>query len=252
MLQYYSSLNNRCDLQDGKAIYSSGSDQATCQFTRTLTSEPSSSRKTERWHLTNKRRVHQHDVRALACSPSYHPHNTIKAASILLSGGLDMSIMITPCGDERPHEMVGILSNAMNQTFATGNTGMIPYVPQSSVLSFSRSKRLILLRKHTGFAVWKIGNGKTGKTAGWTKVAEVQLKGKTNTTLGSISGDGQWILIGDLWRTGIWRLAAVSVFRLGRRNTDRYDRSRAARTSLRNTPSLTICCQLSPMRNSLQ
>ena len=77
-----------------------------------------------------------------------------------------------------------------------------------------------MLRKHTGFAVWKIGNGKKGKTAGWTKVAEVQLKGKTNTTLGSISGDGQWIVIGDLWRTGIWRLAAMRLFHSRRRNAD--------------------------------
>lgn len=118
--------------------------------------------------------------------------------------------MITPCGDAAPHEMIGVLSNAKNQTFATGLTSMIPYVPQASVLSFARSKRLILLRKHNGFAVWKIGHGKKGKSAGWTKIAEVQLKGKTNTTLGSISGDGQWIVIGDLWRTGIWRLAEVS------------------------------------------
>jgi len=124
-----------------------------------------------------------------------------------------MNLIITPCGLQQSDDLRGLSSNKRDQSFRTGAVTSISHVPQlQAVLSLSRSKRLILLRRQSGFAIWQIGNGKKGRAAGWSKIAEVELKGKTSATSGMISDDGQWIIVGDLWRTSVWQLVEVGLF----------------------------------------
>ena len=214
--------------QDGKFIYSTSSDQRICEFNLTPAQNGA---KRGTWSQTTKRRVHSHDVRALICSPQYeHGSDSGNSIPILLSGGLDMSLQLTPCAsqfeslEEGPSIRRGPLSNSADCSFASGAGRALSYVnqlPSGRLLSFSHERDLIALRQTDSCSIWRFSENQHAK------VLSIKLKGFTNTTVGSISPDGQWLCSGDLWRIKLWRLIHVclSAFCLMRLNR----RSRTAR-----------------------
>ncbi|TKY90473.1 hypothetical protein EX895_000471 [Sporisorium graminicola] len=93
-----------CIGPDGKTIYSAGVDQKVAEYTKIDTSNGRG-----RWIQIASRRLHAHDIRALALDPPYSPLDAAQAIisgtdanpapsrlPILLSGGVDFNLVLTP------------------------------------------------------------------------------------------------------------------------------------------------------------
>jgi len=208
-----------CVLQDGKAIYSSGPDQRVAQFTFVPSANAingsgggddnqdgptSSSTLSGEWQQTSIKRLHKHDVRTLAMFPGYSlaPRNGAISvnpgvAPILASGGLDMSIVLTTAGQShgiaRRKGPLAIkvetnaLTNKGKETFADAVKMDLGYVPRghgTDVMTVARGKRLILVRRARGVALFRVrdmrsrGEEAEGETVpgGWDKVLEMNFQ----------------------------------------------------------------------------
>ncbi|SJX60278.1 related to UTP4-U3 snoRNP protein [Sporisorium reilianum f. sp. reilianum] len=93
-----------CIGPDGKTVYSAGVDQKVAEYTKIETSNGR-----ERWIQIASRRLHAHDIRALALDPPYSPLDAAQAIAngtgdraalsrlpVLLSGGVDFNLVLTP------------------------------------------------------------------------------------------------------------------------------------------------------------
>ncbi|GAC95674.1 hypothetical protein PHSY_003250 [Pseudozyma hubeiensis SY62] len=93
-----------CVGPDGKTIYSAGVDQKVAEYTKIDTSNGRG-----RWIQIASRRLHAHDIRALALDPPYSPLDAAQAIvnntdgsvkpsrlPVLLSGGVDFNLVLTP------------------------------------------------------------------------------------------------------------------------------------------------------------
>lgn len=92
-----------CVGPDGRTIYSAGVDQKVAEYTRIDTSSGRG-----RWIHIASRRLHAHDIRALALDPPYSPLSSAQAIAsvsdstptgrlpVLISGGVDFNLVLTP------------------------------------------------------------------------------------------------------------------------------------------------------------
>ncbi|KAJ1031852.1 hypothetical protein NDA13_002238 [Ustilago tritici] len=92
-----------CVSPDGKTIYSAGVDQRVAEYTKIDTSNGRG-----RWIHIASRRLHAHDIRALALDPPYSPIDAAQAIAngseamkpsrlpVLISGGVDFNLVLTP------------------------------------------------------------------------------------------------------------------------------------------------------------
>ncbi|KAJ1030410.1 hypothetical protein NDA16_001319 [Ustilago loliicola] len=92
-----------CVGPDGKTIYSAGVDQKVAEYTKIDTTNGRG-----RWIQIASRRLHAHDIRALALDPPYSPLDAAQAIAsgaegmqpsrlpVLLSGGVDFNLVLTP------------------------------------------------------------------------------------------------------------------------------------------------------------
>lgn len=92
-----------CVGPDGRTIYSAGVDQKVAEYTKIDTSNGRG-----RWIQIASRRLHAHDIRALALDPSYSPLDAAQAIAnglqglqparlpVLISGGVDFNLVLTP------------------------------------------------------------------------------------------------------------------------------------------------------------
>ncbi|SPO19887.1 related to UTP4 - U3 snoRNP protein [Ustilago trichophora] len=92
-----------CVGPDGKTVYSAGVDQKVGEYTKLDTSNGRG-----RWIQIASRRLHAHDIRALALDPPYSPIDAAQAMAtgrgsltpsrlpVLISGGVDFNLVLTP------------------------------------------------------------------------------------------------------------------------------------------------------------
>ncbi|KAI5119929.1 hypothetical protein M0805_000894 [Coniferiporia weirii] len=163
---------------DGNSVFTSGVDQKVCLFTQVKFSNPDKTAKkglrpTSRWVQSTSKRMHSHDVRALAVWPPYLPINTstLRAPSftstpnpfagiapILASGGLDASLVLAPCASASAGpRILNPLATSAVTTFedayhrrVTYPTGLVPAV------SVARAARLVVCTHETSVSVWRI------------------------------------------------------------------------------------------------
>src|SRR5690606_33240171 len=83
------------------------------------------------WVLTGSRRFHSHDVRAMVLNDS-------RQVNALVSGGVDVSLVVCPAAE-----------------FPNNNHRRLPYTPQKSVISISKSKRLLLCHQDNRVKLWR-------------------------------------------------------------------------------------------------
>lgn len=108
---------------------------------------------------------------------------------MLISGGLDMQLACTPLTGEDP-----------SKTFHNYAPFKISYVPPRPALSFSQNHRVIL-RRQQKIDVWHFD----GKGKAWDLMAQLHLSAMGALVMSQISPDGNWIVVGDLWRTTLWQ-----------------------------------------------
>ncbi|RSH87122.1 U3 small nucleolar RNA-associated protein [Saitozyma podzolica] len=204
----------------GRVIYTSGPDQRVCQFTLVPpSSSATSSTPTPQWALTTTKRMHFHDVRALAVFPPYVPAplSTPSAplnpgyAPVLASGGWDMSLVLTPAAT--PDLSADKLRNPLGKTKGLSRVVFEEsYARKMSFLGGSRNTgriavargaRLVVGRKDRSVGIWRVLEDEQG----WEKVLEMDLRLRTNIVSVAISDDGYWLAVSDLYETKLFRLS---------------------------------------------
>ncbi|KAJ7071242.1 WD40-repeat-containing domain protein [Mycena amicta] len=209
----------------GTAVYTSGVDQKITQFCFVNTSSGEKT-KTRRWLQTSSRRMHSHDVRALAIwppysslPPSHKRHFPIDVAPLLASGGLDMTVVVTPAAlpTSTVVKIMNPISTSVHCTFEDSYHRRLAYSsgPSStSAIHVARGQRFVCCARDTGLEVWRIlktsnpqddtVNDRDG--AGWEKVLDMELIVHTNILASAISDNGQWIVVSDLYESKLFSL----------------------------------------------
>ncbi|EJD04371.1 WD40 repeat-like protein [Fomitiporia mediterranea MF3/22] len=161
---------------DGKSVFTSGVDQKVCLFTHikisnTDRTEKESLRSSTRWVHSTSKRMHSHDVRALAVWPPYLPISTsVRPAAtssspfsgiapILASGGLDASLVLAPCATASTNvqQVVNPLATSAISTFEDAYHRRLAYPTGiSPSVRVARTGRLIVCSRGTGVSVWRI------------------------------------------------------------------------------------------------
>lgn len=223
-------------------MYSSGVDQKVSQFSlvKTVQSDQDSGTYTSsRWVQSSSRRLHSHDVRALATWPPYTPLPSsyrrqfpIDIAPILASGGLDMSVVVTPAAlpSSTIVKVINPLSTSVEATFGDSYHRRLAYTsgPSStSAIRVARKARLVSCIRDSGLSVWKVLKTRTSlkdenlengfhedvDNADWEHVLEMDLNVHTNLIASEISDDGRWLVVSDFYETKLFLLESdVSCF----------------------------------------
>ncbi|OCH96584.1 YVTN repeat-like/Quino protein amine dehydrogenase [Obba rivulosa] len=217
---------------EGTVVYTSGVDQKIIQFSHIKTARPDAltsllSSPPSRWVLSSSRRMHSHDVRALAIWPPHTPlpasHKRqfpIDVPPILVSGGLDMSLVLKPVA--LPTSTVVKIQNplvtSMSTTFEDSYHRRLTYSSgpySTSALRLARQARLLLCARDTGLTVWRIlrrssspGTDEEEPSAdgGYERVLDIDLNVHTNVVTSAISDDGKWIAVSDWYEAKLFRL----------------------------------------------
>ncbi|KAI0359174.1 WD40 repeat-like protein [Trametes cingulata] len=225
---------------DGSAVYTSGVDQKVTQFSYVKTSRseanpsPLISRGGGRWIQSCSRRLHSHDVRALAIWPPYTPlppshqrHFPVDVAPVLASGGLDMSVVLTPAAlptATLAGKVVNPLATSTTATFEDAYHRRMAYTSgpaSSSAVHLAKKARLVMCTREAGLSVWRIakrqqkgededGDVQSSQDGGWERVLDMDLNVQTNVSAGAISDDGRWIAVADWYETKLFKLTEVS------------------------------------------
>ncbi|KAG8704348.1 U3 small nucleolar RNA-associated protein, partial [Ceratobasidium sp. 394] len=194
----------------GTALYTAGVDQRTTEFVCI----PDPSTPSGKWVQTTSRRIHSHDVRALAMWPPYSPSfpsQNDTHAPLLISAGLDMNIAVTPASAPSSTPINPLLTSAAT-TFQDAFQRRIGHpVSAGGVVLAPRAKMVVScsgrvvgiwrLPERTSGAINELNPGAGGGGADWEKLLEMELRFRTNLTASAISADGQWLAIADAWET---------------------------------------------------
>lgn len=223
---------------EGTSVFSSGVDQKIVLFSYVPTAPENSSSvlssSPARWIQSGSRRVHSHDVRCLAVWP---PHSLIPPtykrkpsanatyiAPVLASGGLDMSIALTPAlpasmtSSSIAPRVVNPLTTRVTTTFEDSYYRRIAY---TAAMCVSRRARLVASIHETGVNIWRvlcipdsdvIVNGVDSSTdpearTSWEKVLEMDLNVRTNLIASALSDDGRWLVVSDLYEAKLFQLS---------------------------------------------
>jgi U3 small nucleolar RNA-associated protein 4 len=211
-------------------VYTSGVDQKITQFTHIKTPTPGSSsvlHSSSRWVQSCSRRMHSHDVRALAIWPPYsalpssHKRKfPMDVAPILASGGLDMSVVLTPAAPAAStivSKVVNPLSTSIVSTFEDSYHRRIAYTSGTSTLRIARQAKLVCCARDTGLSIWRIlqkqdtpsdddSLSEPIESRVWEKVLDMELNVHTNIIASAISDDGRWLVVSDLYETKLFAL----------------------------------------------
>ena len=176
---------------DGKTIYSSGVDQKVSQIRYVpVESMDGKEQKTQdhaRWVLSLQRRLHSHDVRTLAVSPSYSlsscssrpfPSSPPVKVPIVISGGLDFSLVYTPAStSSETSTLANPISDSDSTTFQESFNRKGSFIPQrSGPINFAREGKLLVCRRERGIDVWKLKGENSKREKAWEKVLEMEFK----------------------------------------------------------------------------
>lgn len=223
---------------EGTSVFSSGVDQKIVLFSYVPTAPENSSSvlssSPARWIQSGSRRVHSHDVRCLAVWPPHSPipptykrkpsTNAIYIAPVLASGGLDMSIALTPAlpasmtSSSIAPRVVNPLTTRATTTFEDSYYRRIAY---TAAMCVSRRARLVVSIHETGVNIWRvlcipdsdvIVNGVDPSTdpetrTSWEKVLEMDLNVRTNLIASALSDDGRWLVVSDLYEAKLFQLS---------------------------------------------
>lgn len=212
---------------EGKSVYTSGVDQKTVQFSLVQTNSSSST--SGRWAQTASRRMHAHDVRAQVSWPPYTPlpkaykrTYPMDIAPILASGGLDMSIVLSPAAlpESTVTKVINPLVTSTDATFGDAYHRRITYTVGNAI-RVSRKQRLMLCLREAGLSVWRILKKPQDEivdqlevdepepwNGGWEKILDMELKVTGNLVAGEISEDGRWLAVSDMYEAKLFSLCS--------------------------------------------
>lgn len=195
------------------------------------TAAASSLRPSSRWIQTTSRRLHSHDVRALALWPPYSPLPrthvgspygfSADVAPILASGGLDASLVLTPAALARATTrfLVNPIATSTTGAFEDAYHRRVAYARAeggSGMLRLAHQARILMCVRDAGVGLWRLqprksplmGDLDLGSSTpagdGWEKLLEMDLSVQTNTVTGAISDDARWLAVSDTYETKLF------------------------------------------------
>ncbi|KAG6845653.1 hypothetical protein H0H87_005860 [Tephrocybe sp. NHM501043] len=224
---------------EGNTVFTSGVDQKISLFSlvKTGSSGPTSlgHSSPSRWVQSCSRRMHSHDVRALATWPPYtalppsHKRRfPIDISPILASGGLDMSVVVTPAAlpSTTVAKVINPLSTSAHCTFEDSYHRRLAYSSGASgmtAIQIARKARFVSCIRDSGLSVWRVQARPSGdldesleadvtrvdpeSNTGWEKVLEMDLNVRTNLIASGISDDGKWLVVSDLYESKLFSLS---------------------------------------------
>ncbi|OBZ79661.1 U3 small nucleolar RNA-associated protein 4 [Grifola frondosa] len=198
---------------EGNAVYTSGVDQKVTQFSHVKTSRPENasllSRPSGHWVQSCSRRLHSHDVRALAIWPPHTPlpsaykrHFAVDVAPVLASGAWTCPWCTAATYEDSYHRRMAYSSG--------------PY--STSAVHLARQARLLLCTRDSGLTVWRILRRQPSddedaedldspsREGGWERVLDMDLNVQTNIVAGAISDNGRWVAVSDWYETKLFEL----------------------------------------------
>lgn len=129
-----------------------------------------------KWMINSNRLFHSNDIRATA---AYQAKNY----QFLVSGGVEKSLVVNPI-----------------KTFVDGKYKKISPFPQDEKVVFNNAKRLIVMWNDNAVKIWRIKNNKN------KLVAKMTLTDDDNISTVAISPNGEWLIVGRLTTTKLFRL----------------------------------------------
>ena len=181
--------------------------------------------------------MHSHDVRSLAIWPPFTPlppsHQRkfpVNVAPILVSGGLDMSVVLTPAAipsSTTVSKVTNPLSTSVVATFEDSYHRKMGYSTGFSGtgrIKVSRKKRLVLSAQDQSINLWRIFDLDThhadapnperdeASLEGWKKVLEMDLNVQSTIVSCDIPDDGRWIAVSDWYEIKLFRLTFTVSF----------------------------------------
>jgi len=147
----------------------------------------------------------------------------VDIAPILASGGLDMSVVLTPAAPAVStivSKVVNPLSTSIVSTFEDSYHRRIAYTSGpscTSALRIAGQARFVCCARDTGLSIWRIlqkqetpsdedSLSEPVESRGWEKVLDMELNVHTNIIASAISDDGQWLVVSDLYETKLFAL----------------------------------------------
>lgn len=221
---------------DGTTVFTSGVDQKIVQFTHVSSTSGASSStlsaSASRWIMSASRRMHSHDIRSLAMWPPYSPvprayrrrpaPGAPFIAPVLVSGGLDMTVTLTPClpANVTTSTVAARVINPLTGTATTFEDSYYRRIPYASTVSIAKSARLVSCMHEAGLNVWRVLNipstamiidGTDNSTdpelrVSWESVLEMEFIVQTNLMASALSDDGRWLVVSDLYETKLFEL----------------------------------------------
>jgi len=206
----------------GRSVYTSGPDQKIAQFTLVGAIDSLTQGKNSgKWVRTAFKRIHVHDVRALAVYPPFVPAPNASSvpvnlayAPVLASGGVDMQVILSPAstpdllsGGERKNPITRNAVTNFSDSLPR-RLQMLPAGRGTDVISVSRRSRLVLCRRYRGVGIWRVRSPDAldDDQAGWAKVLEMDFQLRTSLTAAALSEDGKWLAVADAFETKLYRL----------------------------------------------
>ncbi|KAF7725831.1 U3 small nucleolar RNA-associated protein [Apophysomyces ossiformis] len=177
--------------RDGDLVFSAGVDRKLCAFRRVQQSNKTHSK--TQWLNIGSRRYHWHDIRALALDDR-------PSVNSIVSGGVDVELVSCPA-----REFPKLIQNRL------------PPFPHKYITSVSKSHKLIMATFDNSMSIWRLGKaGELDLSSRQTTIPEVlephqlildlQLKPECNITSSALSEDAQWIAVGDIENTRLFKL----------------------------------------------
>ncbi|KAF8343078.1 quinon protein alcohol dehydrogenase-like superfamily [Cantharellus anzutake] len=226
---------------DGKTVYTSGIDQRITEFCIVTYSGPDdSSKENNVWTKTFAKRVHSHDVCALATWPPLQLYRTklaylqqqgskVAEAPVILSGGVDASIYMIRCSPPVTSQTTFVDPRTQNEAFSFQKA--LPckmndehiVSPGGRVVQIARQARYIVCRSDTRVTVWGFNKLNTFFTLGDSvdvgdedsvKLLEMDLKISSTLASCAVSDDGTWLGAADSFETKLFKLKGLTGVRL--------------------------------------
>lgn len=144
-------------------------------------------------------------------------------APILASGGLDMSVVVTPAAlpASTITKIINPLSTSQSAIFEDSYHRRLAYNSgafSASALHIAREARLLLCQRDAGVSIWRIkekekrsseeehDEGEPSAVGGWEPVLDMDLSVHTNIVASAISDDGHWIAVSDWYESKLFRI----------------------------------------------
>jgi len=133
-----------------------------------------------------------------------------------------MSLVLSPIATPSPHNtgVENVVSRGSIATFEEGHYRRLQLVQRA--VRFAHKARILACMEDSTVSLWKIdreivhaevANIEWEESPGsWAKLAELDLKVKTNLTACALSSDGTWLAIADLYETRLFKLEDVSAY----------------------------------------